>query len=144
MALYWTFENHGVVDSDHWVDAIPSDAVEITLEERDALVNGANSGRVVVRDANGRPALSDPPPAPPVIPQRVTKFQAKAALFLAGLLDDVEALMADPATDRITRLAWTESLHFERQSPMIAAMASLLGLSNQQLDALFVSAFAIE
>lgn len=77
------------------------------------------------------------------IPLRVTPFQAKLALADAGLLDDVETLMADPATPLRTRLAWSEASMFERQSDMIADAASLLGLTELQVDALFVAAAQI-
>ena len=85
--------------------------------------------------------LVDPnaPPPGPAIPQSVTAFQAKAALLQADLLDDVEAMMTDPATPRIVKLAWAEALTFERQSPTVVAMGSALGLSDAQLDAMFVA-----
>ena len=85
--------------------------------------------------------LVDPnaPPPGPVIPQSVTAFQAKAALLQVDLLDDVEAMMADPATPRIVKLAWSEALTFERQSPTVVAMGSALGLTDEQLDAMFVA-----
>lgn len=81
------------------------------------------------------------PPAPvSSIPQSVTAFQAKAALLHANLLDNVESMMANPATPRIVKLAWNEALHFERQSPTVAAMASALGLTDAEIDSLFVYA----
>ena len=85
--------------------------------------------------------LVDPnaPPPGPIVPQSVTAFQAKAALLQADLLDDVEAMMADPATPRIVKLAWSEALTFERQSPTVVAMGSALGLTDEQLDAMFVA-----
>jgi len=82
-------------------------------------------------------------PAPIIaIPQSVTRFQALAALYNAGLLDAVKALMADPATDPITVLAWDNGLTFERSSPTIAAMAVALGLTDMDLDSLFTAAAA--
>lgn len=89
--------------------------------------------------------LVDPnaPPPGPVIPQSVTAFQAKAALLQADLLDDVEALMADVDTPRIVKLAWSEALTFERQSPTVLTLATALGLSAAELDTLFVAASEI-
>ena len=78
------------------------------------------------------------------IPQVVSRFQARAALHLAGLLPQVEALMADPATPALARLAWTDAQEFRRTSPTVAAMAGALGLSDEQLDGLFTSAAGIE
>lgn len=79
-----------------------------------------------------------------LVPLRVTAFQAKMALANAGLLDSVETLMADQATPLRTRLAWKEAAGFERYSDMILSMAAVLGLSDAQLDALFVAAAQIK
>ena len=86
--------------------------------------------------------LVDPnaPTPGPSIPQSVTAFQAKAALLDAGLLDAVEAMMASPDTPRIVKLAWSEALTFERQSPTVQSLGSALGLDDAALDSLFVHA----
>lgn len=73
----------------------------------------------------------------------VTPFQAKAALLDAGLLDDIETLMADPATDRTVVLAWNNVTEFRRLSPMVAGIASALGWTDERLDALFEAAAQI-
>lgn len=83
-----------------------------------------------------------PPPAP--VPQEVTRYQALAALHLNGRLEQVEALMADPATDTLTVLAWKNAQVFKRYSPLVLTMAQALGLSDQQVDALFIQAFQIQ
>lgn len=84
-----------------------------------------------------------PEPAPipePVIPQVVSRFQARAALHLADLLDPVESLMSDPQTDTLARLAWTDAQEFRRDSPTLVAMAAALSLTDEQLDQLFITA----
>jgi hypothetical protein len=73
----------------------------------------------------------------------VTPFQAKAALLDAGLLDDIEALIADPDADRKVVLAWTNAISFERLSPMVAGIAAALGWTDTQLDDLFDAAAQI-
>lgn len=78
------------------------------------------------------------------VPQEVTRYQALAALHLAGILVRVEAMMADQATDMLTVLAWRNAQEFRRTSPMVLNMAQALGLSDQQLDDLFIAASAIE
>lgn len=102
------------------------------------------TGEVTERDMTAEEiaAIPQPPPAPK--PQTVTRFQARAALMQAGLLDDVEALMANPATPAIQRLAWADAQEFRRSSPTVAAMAAALGLSSAQVDALFEQAAGIE
>lgn len=81
--------------------------------------------------------------APPVaveVPAKVTRFQAMAALLHAGLLDDVDAIMADASTPPLYKLAWREATEFERTSPTIAALADRLQLTSEQVDALFIDA----
>ena len=79
-----------------------------------------------------------------VIPQSVTRFQARAALHLAGLFEQVETLMQSPETDMIARLAWQDAQEFKRNSPTVLAMASALNLTEAQLDELFITAAGIE
>ena len=54
---FYTAEIHG--------DNIPADAVEITVEEHQALIEGQSLGKRIVADENGRPILQDPPPPSP-------------------------------------------------------------------------------
>jgi hypothetical protein len=85
------------------------------------------------------------PPAPPTpIPQTVSRFQARAALYQAGLLDQVETLMSDPATDMMAKLAWADAQEFKRSSPTIATLSAELGLTDTQLDDLFRQAATID
>jgi len=78
-------------------------------------------------------------PPPPSVPQVVTRFQALAALDDAGLTPTIEDYMANTATLRIRR-AWQEAQTFERNSSTVVALAALLGLTNSQIDALFLAA----
>lgn len=85
-----------------------------------------------------------PVPAVPQVPQTVTRFQALAALHLAGHLPAVQAIMAAPETPVLAKLAWDNALSFERASPTLASLAQALGLSGSDLDALFIAAAQIE
>lgn len=97
------------------------------------------AGSVPVTDAHAA-ALQTPKPAVPTI---VSRFQARAALVKAGHFDAIEAYMATlPITD-IQRMAWDEAADFDRSSTTLAAMQQLLGLSDAEVDALFVAADAI-
>lgn len=84
-----------------------------------------------------------PPAVTRIVPRSVSRFQARAALFQAGLLDDVEAYMALPETDPIYRLAWQDAQDFFRNSATVNALKSVLGLNDSQLDDLFVFAGSI-
>lgn len=121
---------------------IPADAVSITDAQWQALLNGQSQGKVIAGDANGRPVLQDPTPTGPYIPQSVTPFQAKAAIYAAGLLPAVEAAIA--AAPKVAQLAWSDATEFTRDSPTIATMAAAIGLTSAQVDALFVAASQIE
>jgi hypothetical protein len=79
---------------------------------------------------------------PPPIPYSVTPFQAKAALFAAGLLPAVEAAIA--AASPIAQLAWSDATAFTRDSPTINTLAAQIGLTSAQVDDLFVAAASIE
>ena len=72
----------------------------------------------------------------------VSPFQASAALAQAGLLSSVEAALAQ--ADERTRLAWSRATEFRRMSPLVLNMAASLGLTDEQLDALFERASTIE
>lgn len=73
----------------------------------------------------------------------VSRFQARAALHGAGLLDAVEAMMADPSTDMIARLAWQDAQEFRRLSNTVIEMGLVLGITDAQLDDLFEAAATI-
>ena len=72
-----------------------------------------------------------------------SRFQAKAALDDAGLLDQVEAYMQGDDVPRRVKLAWQEA-SFRRGSKMIADIAAELGLTEEQIDKLFIAAQEIE
>jgi hypothetical protein len=86
------------------------------------------------------------PPPPTYTPRPVlvvSRFQARAALHMAGLLPAVEELMADPETDMLSKLAWTDATEFRRNSPTLQTTAVALGLTEAQLDGLFANAATI-
>lgn len=76
------------------------------------------------------------------VPQEVSRFQAKAALSLAGKLAQADAAVA-ASNDPILQLAWEEATTFKRNSPGIAALAPAIGLDDAALDALFTTAAGI-
>lgn len=79
-------------------------------------------------------------PAP--VPASVTRAQARAALFKAGLLDTIDAYVGGLTGDdgRLTQIWWADALNFERASPTIAAIGTVLGLTSDQIDGLFRTA----
>jgi hypothetical protein len=90
-----------------------------------------------------RPAMAaDVVYVPAEVPHSVSRFQARAALHLAGLLPSVEAAIA-ASGNVVAQLAWADAVAFERTSPTIAAMAAALGLSAAEVDDLFRAAAGI-
>lgn len=77
---------------------------------------------------------------PPSIPQTVTRFQALVTLSAAGHLPTIRAHISALGEDDITRLAWENATDWERSSPTLAALATMLGLSDIEVDDLFVAA----
>lgn len=99
----------------------------------------------------GRWVFVDPPEeprpeAPQVdgVPAVVSRFQAKAALALAGHLETVEEIMADPDMPVLARLAWLDAQEFRRNSPTLLTLAERLGLDAEALDQLFITASEIQ
>jgi hypothetical protein len=100
------------------------------------------AGFIAWQEAGGVPDIEPERPVP--VPSPVSRFQARAALHIAGRLAEVEALMQSPSTPMLARLAWQDAIEFRRESPTVAAMGAALGMSDADIDALFVSASEIE
>lgn len=83
--------------------------------------------------------------AQPSVPQSVTMRQARLAMLQAGILDDVEALIASmPGDDgRAARIDWEYALEVRRDWPLIAALAQQMSLTSEQVDELFIAAASI-
>lgn len=77
-------------------------------------------------------------PPPHVIPTSVSPYQARVALHNAELLSAVEATISKAPVP--AQIAWEYATVFDRHSPFIEALAPLLGLTEQQIDELFVAA----
>ena len=75
---------------------------------------------------------------------KVSRLQAKAALAEFGHLDAAQAIIDDPATSTLAKLAWVEASEFRRASPMMLQIAQLLELTDEQLDELFEYASTVE
>lgn len=52
--------------------------------------------------------------------------------------------MALPETPVLAKLAWADAQEFERGSPTIAALAGQIGLTEAQIDQLFMDAAGIK
>ncbi len=101
-----------------------------------------NRHRQMIAEWESTGGVIDPYEAPPQpVPQVVSRFQARAALHIAGLLPQVETAIA--AADPLVQMAWVDAQEFQRGSPALAAVAVAIGLSESELDELFITASGI-
>lgn len=78
-------------------------------------------------------------------PKSVTMRQARLALLGAGLLatvSDAVATMAGAEGDA-ARIEWEFSSEVKRDQPLVIALAPVLGMTDAQLDDLFIAAAAL-
>ena len=144
--MFYSAQTGGFYDRAIHGGKIPADAVEITVEEWHALLDGQSQGKIIVAGAGGKPELQYPPPPAPIAPQSVTMRQARLALLSAGYLDRVQEAFANIPDENVKKAAmieWEYASTVERQSPFTTQMAALLGLSSTDLDALFTAAAAL-
>lgn len=87
-----------------------------------------------------------PEPEPVYVPQQITRAQGKAALIMQGLWGavlDYVASIQDPTQRALAEVALNDTLTWERSSPFLNAAAAGLGVTDEQLDALFIQAAGI-
>jgi hypothetical protein len=92
---------------------------------------------------NGAWVVADVVPPAPLVPQAVTRRQAKQALLLAGVLAQVQPAIdaiTDSAARAMVQIEWDDSQVFERNRPALIGLAGALGMSPEQLDQLFITA----
>ena len=75
------------------------------------------------------------------IPTSLTMAQARIALLDAGLLDTVEAGIAQ--MPRAAQIKWEFAATVDRSDSLTQALAAALGLAEPQLDALFTAGAAL-
>lgn len=77
------------------------------------------------------------------IPAVVTMRQARRALSAAGMLSNVDAAInsiADQQARETAQIEWEYATEVRRDYPWLQTVAGLLGLTDEQLDELFLSA----
>lgn len=79
-----------------------------------------------------------PPGVKTKVPQVVTMRQARLALLDAGLLDAVQA--AVNVAPQETKIAWEYAIELGRSDSLVTTLAASLGLTETQIDGLFILA----
>jgi hypothetical protein len=84
-------------------------------------------------------------PAQIPVPTRVTMRQARLALLGAGLLTTVNTAIAAMSGEagEAARIEWEYSQEVHRDRGLVSALGTQLGMTEAQLDALFVTAAAL-
>ena len=77
------------------------------------------------------------PIIPTVIPQTITPRQARLKLLEVGLLDELEVVIT---TNRAWQIEWEYATEVKRDSPLIEAIATQSGLTEEQIDQMFKEA----
>ncbi len=78
---------------------------------------------------------------PIIVPSSVTRRQARKAMDQRGILSVVESYIGTlPLTDQID---YTDASVFERSNPLVEQVKVSLGLSDNDLDSLFILAASL-
>lgn len=111
--------------------------VERSGTRQDALGNWVYAW--VVRDLTPEEITTH---AESLVPQQVTMRQARLALLQSGLYASVNSTIADMTGEvgDAARIEWEYSQTVMRQYPLITSLATILNLTDEQLDALFIQA----
>lgn len=76
------------------------------------------------------------------LPTVVSMRRARLAMLQAGILDNVTAAVEQAGA--AAQIEWEYAVEIRRDHPLIATLASGLGMSDNDIDALFEAAAAIE
>ena len=99
------------------------------------------NGNVFIEYDNGFVTIE--PEQPLIIPQTISLRQARELLIRQGLFETVQNLidnMEDPVEKLIIQNYWEYSTVFERDNAVVIQMSNRLGLTDKQLDELFIEA----
>lgn len=112
---------------------------------QDAEPEGWATARIDAADAprwwSGVPRI-EPSPAPVAVPQIISPLQARRVLRTVGLLDQVDAWLAIQPPG--VRDAWEYAIEVRRDDQeVVAPAAAALGLTDQEVDALFIMGAAL-
>jgi hypothetical protein len=85
----------------------------------------------------------DPALAPTPVPSQVTRAQGKVVLIQMGLWPQVLAFVdaiEDPVQKAVAEVAINDTGHWQRNSPFLNQVAAARGISQEQMDQLFIQA----
>jgi len=122
------------------------DAVRLTTEEAaTVLISAADTPALFDKFlawAQQPGNSAEPYVAPSPVPRTVTKVQAKLALLGANKLTQVEDWIKEQAS-AAARIRWQDATEFDRDSEFIAEARDALGMTDEEIDALFIAAASL-
>lgn len=118
---------------------------QLSLLEADAALIGTSLDDHAQTLADWVAAYVPPPPEPVAVPKIVTMRQARLALLGAGKLTDVNnAINALPSpTKEAALIEWEFSNEVNRKNGLVSQLAPLLGMTDADLDAMFIAGAAL-
>ena len=78
-----------------------------------------------------------------LIPESISKRQARQQLIIDGLYNNVQQIIdsiEDPTQRLLTQVFWEDSNTFERNHPTLVELGTALGLTEAELDMMFINA----
>jgi hypothetical protein len=126
--MFYAKSTGGFYDTAIHGDNIPADAVEITTEEHQAMLEGQSMGKRIVADENGYPILQDPPPPAPeqIIAQYTAGVQAHLDTFARARNYDGIMSAATYATSQVPKFKAEGQYAVEARDNTWAAAYELL------------------
>ena len=137
--MFYSKSTNGFYNSEINGENIPLDAIEISYDYYQELLDGQSHGKIIEPDKNGYPILVNPPAPEPIEIKTVSMRQCRLALLQEELLDDVEALI----TTREQHIWWDYSTQVEKYNPITQQIASALNWSPEFLTGLFELAITL-
>lgn len=130
------------IDMDVVFDHIGPDPIPFTAMPTDEFKHGRELFERAVAGDFGPVAPYVAPPAR--IPQVVTAAQGGIALIQAGLMDAAQSAANAAETPAEYKWAWERAQTWERTSPALNYIADKAGITQAQMDDLFVAAAQIQ
>lgn len=96
---------------------------------------------IIIDTSTGAVTQVEAPDPVPTVPSSVSMRQARLALLNAGLLDTVQAYI--DGAPKATQIEWQYATDVWRARDLVSGIGSQLGLTSDQIDALFIAAAAI-
>lgn len=121
----------------------------LTVNHRGEIMYAANGDHHLIMGPGPIPegwSLTPPEPEPeevPAVPPYVPMWKAKIVLDANSLLEAADALI-EGSGNTSYRLAWEYATEISRESPLLLWAAEQLELTSEQVDAMFIAAYAIQ